>query len=177
MNKPSVTQLIDLLNKPALIDWANRQGLEGVNIKEARKGKMQRGSNLHKQIENFILYGECMNVESHQKGLINFLKDKEILDVEKKIETEWFTGILDCSLIYKGKKYIIDYKSKAKRVYFDNKLQLIAYSMAYDCDYFAIVSIPNFQFFEVEIKERKKYEDILKSLSNIYMLKKELNES
>lgn len=173
MNKPSVTQLIDLLNKPALISWANKQGLDGIDISESRKGKMKRGSNLHKEIENFCLHGECMTVESHQYGLIEFLKDKEILDIEKKIETEWFIGILDCALMYKGKKYIIDYKSKAKRVYFDNKLQLVAYSMAYECDNFAIVSVPNFQFFEVEIKNRMPYEKILKNLSEIYQLKKE----
>jgi hypothetical protein len=170
-DKPSVSQLLDLLNKPALINWANKKGLEGIDISKERKGKMQRGSDLHKQIENYVLHGELMEVESHQIGLSEFLKDKKVIDVEKRIETEWFTGILDAAISYKGKTYLIDYKSKAKRVYFDNKLQLVAYSMAYPCDNFAIVSIPNFQFFEVEIRDRFAYEKILKNLSEIYMLK------
>lgn len=44
MKKPSVTMLIDLLAKPALIDWANKQGLLGVDIKDLRKKAKSSGT-------------------------------------------------------------------------------------------------------------------------------------
>jgi hypothetical protein len=174
MKKPSISELIDLLNKPALISWANKQGLMGVDVIANRVEKMNRGTSMHAQIENFILNGECLEVESHQKGLINFLADKEVLHIEKKIETEWFTGRIDCILKHNGETVILDWKSKAKRVYLENKLQLVAYGLAERCDSFGIVSVPNFQYFPLKIENRAPYEKILKNLSAIYYAKKEI---
>lgn len=176
MKKPSVTQLIDLLNKPALISWANKQGLQGVDISKSRKEKMARGTSMHSNIENFIKYGEVMENELHQFNLSNFLKDKKALDCEVDIETEWFTGRIDGVFERDGKIIIVDYKASAKKVYLDNKLQLIAYSMAYPCDSFAIVSTPHFIEYEFNPESRDPYIRMLKSLSEIYCAKAEIHE-
>ena len=176
MKKPSITQLLDLLNKPALIGWANKQGLQGVDIEVSRKKYLNNGTSIHKQIENYITDGVCFSNELHQLSFNNFMEDKEIIDVEKSIETEWFVGRFDASIKYKNKVYLIDYKSNATKIYFENKLQLIAYSMAYPCDAFAVVSVPNFRLIEFDVKEINEYKTIIKSLSDIYKSKLLLNE-
>ena len=53
----------------------------------------------------------------------------KLLDFEQKIETEYFQGRYDIKLKWNDKIYIMDFKNNAKAVYFENKLQLIAYSM------------------------------------------------
>ena len=55
MKKPHVTQLLDLLNKPALLNWANKIGLQGINIDEFRKNALRKGSARHREIENFLI--------------------------------------------------------------------------------------------------------------------------
>ena len=58
MKKPSVTQLLDLIAKPALISWANKQGLMGIDTSEKRKKILLNGTSLHSQIENELFERE-----------------------------------------------------------------------------------------------------------------------
>jgi hypothetical protein len=51
MNKPTVSQLLQLLDKPALLGWANKIGLEGISLDEYRKKSTKGGTDLHKEIE------------------------------------------------------------------------------------------------------------------------------
>lgn len=176
MKKPSVTELIDLLNKPALISWANKQGLNGVDISKSRKEKMSRGSKMHESIESFFKDGEILENELHQFNLSNFASDKKMIGCEVDIETDYFKGRIDGIFERDGKILIVDYKASAKKVYFDNKLQLIAYSMAYPCDEFAIVSTPHFIEYKFEPEDREPYIKILKNLSEIYYAKAEIDE-
>jgi hypothetical protein len=171
VKKPSVTELLSLLDKPALLHWANQQGLKGIDIKESRKKYLSDGVSIHKQIENFQTRNLPFEDSSVEELFKTFLSDKEVLDLEKNIETEYFIGRYDSRIKYNGVEYIIDYKSNQKNIYLENKLQLVAYAMAEPCDKFAIVSVPDFTFIEVVIDDTKPYEDILKSLSIIYKSK------
>lgn len=175
MNKPTVTQLLSLLDKPALLNWANQQGLKGIDISKERKNWLNAGTSIHSQIENFIRKGEPFISEIDQSYFKVFISDKEILGLECKIETEWFTGRYDLKVKWKDKVYIMDFKNKSKRIYFENKLQLIGYGMAEQCDSFAIVSVPSFTIMHFKVNDRKPYEEILKSLSKIYQLKQEID--
>lgn len=174
MKKPSVTQLLDLLAKPALIGWANKQGLAGIDIEVTRKKSLQDGTSIHNQIENYCK-GEGDFIEERDRNRFNqFMQDKKILFIEKQIETEWFIGRFDAMLEVEGKPLIVDYKSGfTGKVYLENKLQLIAYTMAEPAD-MAIVGVPQFYISPVIIKNREPYETLLKSLSNIYYAKKEI---
>lgn len=174
--KPSVTQLLKLLDKPALLNWANQQGLKGIDITKERSKWLNAGTSIHSQIENFIRKGEPFISEVDQSYFKCFIQDKEILGLENNIETEWFTGRYDIKVKWKDKIYIMDFKNKSKRLYLENKLQLIGYGMAEECDSFAVVSVPSFTVMNFNIKDRKPYEEILKCLSKIYTLKTELNE-
>lgn len=82
--KPTVTELINLLDKPFLLKWANKIGLEGISLDDYRKQSKGDGTNVHRQIENDF------------KGKLPFENDKfksfkskyEVLEVEPKIECE-----------------------------------------------------------------------------------------
>jgi len=174
--KPTVTQLLKLLDKPALLNWANKQGLKGIDINQERKKYLNDGTSIHSQIENFIRHGEQFDSEYAQFQFTKFIENKEILGIENKIETEWFKGRYDIKLKYNDKIYLVDFKSNAKRIYLENKLQLVAYGMAEECDSFAVVSVPDFTIMNFNVKDRKPYEEILKSLSIIYNCKNEIEE-
>ena len=176
MKKPSVSQLLDLLAKPALIKWANKQGLMGIDIKEKRKRSLAKGTSLHSQIDEFPTDGVLLEREIDQQNLNKFMHGKRIISMEKSIETEWFVGRYDVMLECNGKTWLADYKSGFKgRVYPDYVLQLVAYTMAVPCDGLAIIPIPQFHFIPVEIKDREPYEKMLKALSQIWYLKKEID--
>jgi len=53
-------------------------------------------------------------------------------------------------------------------------LQLSAYKFADDCQKLAIISVPDFSIFEINIDKYEICKDILINLSNIYNLKKKL---
>lgn len=170
--KPTVTELIKLLDKPALLKWANKIGLDGIKLEDYRKDKMQSGTSLHNQIECYLQYKKPFEDNLNQLRFDNFIKDKEVLFIEKNIETDWFIGRLDLMFNCKNESYICDFKSNQRAIYFENKLQLIAYRMALKCDKIAIISIPDFTLMNVYIKEYGPYEEILKALSIIYNNKK-----
>lgn len=172
MKKPSISELLKLLDKPALLNWANKQGLAGIDITKARKEWQNNGTSLHAQIEGYVKHKEPFLNESHTVAFDNFMKGKSVIDLEVAFETEWFTGRYDMICHDGGSIRMIDFKSNQKGIYIENKLQLIAYSMYQKCDCFSIVSIPDFIQIDVEIKDRKPYEEILKSLSTIYTNKK-----
>jgi hypothetical protein len=175
IKKPSVSELLDLMAKPALIEWANKQGLLGVNIKDKRKRSLANGTSLHKQIEDYHTDGVLLDSEVNQRNLEAFIKGKRIIAMEQQIETEWFVGRYDVKLEHDGKEWLADYKSGFKgRVYLDYKLQLVAYAMAEPTANLAIVPIPQFHLIPVEIENREPYEQMLKTLSQLWQLKKEI---
>lgn len=170
MKKPSVTALLDLLAKPALIGWANKQGLMGIEIKAKRKVSLEAGTSIHSQIES-----GCFDRQIDATAFCSFMHGKKILATEQDIETEWFIGRYDVSLLVNEQEYIVDYKRSSKgRIYLENKLQLVAYTMAKPA-LMAIVHVPTFQFIPVQIVDRKPYEQMLIHLAAVWQLKEEIN--
>jgi len=174
--KPTVTQLIDLLNKPALLNWANNIGLQGIGLDEYRNKAKKDGTSLHNQIECFIKEGKSFENKGTEEKFKRYFLDKKIISFEKSIETDYFKGRYDILIEYNSKKYICDFKSNQKMAYFENKLQLVAYRMAEPCDNVGIISIPDFKFISTNIIDFYKYEEILKSLSIIYNIKKSIED-
>lgn len=172
MNKPTVTELLDILNKPALMKWANKIGLQGISLDDYRAKSKKEGTSLHKQIEEYILNGVCFEDSSIQTNFEKFQSDKVFKEIELSIETEFFRGRLDAKIIYKDSLYLCDFKSN-DGIYLEQKLQLTAYRMADRNCKIAIVKIPEFTFKEVVINDFKPYEDLLIELSKIYHLLKQ----
>lgn len=170
MKKPSVTELLKLLDKPALMNWANKQGLKGIDISKERNVWLNAGTSIHKQIEMYVLHKTPFENISDQLNCDKFLSKYEVLDIEKKIETDYFYGRLDAKVKCKesGNIYLVDFKNKCSNIYFEHKLQLVAYSMAEDCDGLMIIGVPEFLELKLELKDIKPFEEIIISLSNIF---------
>jgi hypothetical protein len=177
VKKPSISELIGLLDKPALLKWANKQGLAGVDISAKRKEWLNDGTGIHSQIEHYIRDGQPFLNSDTQSNFVSFMADKKVLSFEKDISTEYFTGRYDMKLEWNGRSYLVDFKKSAKGIYFEHKLQLVAYSMAEPVDSFAIVCYPEFRMMNFSPLDRTPYIDIIKSLSNIYKLKRQLDDA
>jgi hypothetical protein len=174
--KPSVTKLTELLDKPRLLSWANKIGLQGIEIDKYRKDVMGKGSSIHHQIESYLKTQAPFDDPVIQRRFIHFMSDKRLLCFEENIETDYFVGRLDIMFEWNSLFYICDFKLNKTKLYLENKLQLTAYRMGRHCAKVAIISIPDFVLIESEITDFTPYEDILKSLSVIYNCKKSINE-
>ena len=87
--KPSVTKLLELLDKPRLLEWANRIGLQGIEINKYRQEVMGKGTSLHKQIERYYKDKIPFIDAEIQRKFLEFMKDKRVLYFEENIETEY----------------------------------------------------------------------------------------
>lgn len=167
MKKPSVTELLKILNKPKLMYWANKLGLKGQSLSDYSKIKKMRGSEHHMDVELYLKNGEIRD-ESSSRLMIEFFNNFNVLKVEEKIECEYFQGRVDLLLEKDNVKYVVDMKTNFKKPYLDHYLQLNAYKMCIDSDEIAILSIPDFTMTYLSNSNEDKYVDLLKQLSNIY---------
>lgn len=172
--KPTVSQLLDLLNKPALMKWANKIGLDGIKLEDYQAEAKNKGTSLHTQIKEYLQFGIEFDDELTSINFKKFLEGKSILGSEVAIETENFIGRYDIKLEYSGKTYLCDFKS-SKGIYLENILQLVAYSMAEDNTNVAIITLPDFKFKEIHLADQQPYIEILLALSNIHKNKQIIN--
>lgn len=170
--KPTVSQLLDLLNKPSLVYWANNLGINGIKLQDYYIKSKKKGISIHEQIYDYVINGKQFENIDNQNNFLNFIKNKQIIDLEKEIENEHFIGRYDIKLQIDNTIYICDFKSN-NNIYFENLLQLTAYRMCNkDCK-IAIINVPTFEFKEINIDDFSILENILKCLSYIYKNKKE----
>lgn len=170
--KPSVTQLISLLDKPWLLKWANKIWLEWIKLEEYQKKSTNDWISLHKQIENKIRDWTTLENPIHEKRYNELFRNNPKLISEENIETEYFVWRIDLIIEWK-EKYICDFKSSWS-VYFAQKLQLAAYRMAKPWYKTWIIQIPEFIFKNIEI-EQNEYEKIIIALYQIWTVKNNLN--
>lgn len=173
LKKPSVTELIKLLDVPALMSWANRIGLEGISLKDYRKKLAGEGINVHKLIEN-----DFKNIETYDNEKFKSFKSKyEVVAVEPKIECEHYTGRSDVLLSDKaGLICLFDFKN-TDVIYFEQVIQLVAYKRILKPDKIGIVNTTSFNETVIELTEyqEKQYTNILSALVLIYNSKQRLN--
>jgi hypothetical protein len=170
LNKPSVTNLIKLLDKPALLNWANKIGLEGIKLSDYRSKVFKQGTNYHKEIEDYLKTSKQIEDPIFHNSIETFFKGIEVLDIEKEFEHDLFKGRLDIRYRKNNEIYISDFKSNQSGIYLENKLQLTAYRMALGCNKVSIISIPNMVNIDVEIEDFQVYEDMLFHLNKLYLL-------
>jgi hypothetical protein len=172
--KPSVTKLIDMLDKPALLKWANKIGLEGIKLDDYRSKSKDAGSSIHEQVEHYLKFGILTEDQALNDRIVNFFSDKQIIDIEKSIECEYFIGRFDVKLKWKDFIFICDFKSNSK-VYFETKLQLAAYKMAEECDHVAVIHLPDFTLRPVDLYY--EHYEFIKTLSKLFELRYKLENS
>lgn len=161
-----------MLDKPGLLYWANKIGLEGVKLSDYRKKSTEDGTSLHNQIRDFVLHKKPIQDPLLKKNFNEFTQKVELIDVEQKIETEYFIGRYDVKFSYNNKTYITDFKS-SDGIYFETKLQLCAYKMAHPECFIGVTNIPSMITTPIQL-DFNKGKEILICLSKIYQLKNEL---
>src|SRR5690606_33207906 len=101
MRKPTVSELIGLLDKPALLKWANNLGLKGVSIDEHKRLLASKGTSLHRQIKDYLEKNVSPTDKILKEKVPLFKKKIKLISVEEPIETDYFIGRLDVRFEYK----------------------------------------------------------------------------
>ena len=166
-----VTKLINLLDKPSLVYWANKIGLQGVSLKEYKYNSQKKGTNKHKEIEDYFKNGVLFD---DYKKLIKILKNYNLIGSEVYIKNNFIHGYVDLILEKNNEKIIVDFKSSTK-IYLSQKLQLSTYKEIYNADKIAIINFTDWSLNYININTAKYYE-VVKRLYQINVLLDNLNE-
>ena len=138
---PSVTTILGILAKPQLINWANRIGLEGINVKEFVDDKAEIGTLAHSICE-FSIAGTPVEWKNYTKAQIiqacrcarKFFEWKsyqwEFIPIASELELVsekyQFGGCCDLVAILNGRLTLIDFKT-CSGVWDEAKFQTSAY--------------------------------------------------
>jgi len=138
---PSVTTILNVLNKPALMHWAWQMGCEGKDYKKERDAKADIGTGIHDMIlchhrnASPILSDYTKDqVDQIENGFLKYLaweKEhpiEEVVTVEQPMVSEIFKfgGTADLIAKSNGSVILVDYKS-GKAIYPEMAYQLAAY--------------------------------------------------
>jgi len=190
---PGVTTIVGVLNKPMLVNWANRLGLEGIEVSKYVDDLAGVGTLAHEMV-HCHLTGKDLDTDEYSKkdidraenALISFFewaKDKEIeiILAEQPLISEKMKVGGTCDLYAKinGENYLIDLKT-SNAIYDEHFIQLTAYKMlleenGYPVDKAMIVRIgrDETEGFETRvITDFGKYESIFRHCLAIYELRK-----
>jgi len=139
---PSVTTVLGILNKPALIHWAWDLGIKGIDYRKYRDDKADIGTLVHKQIldhlrgqvtipkeytlEQLTTAEVCFNkyMEWEEKQEMELI----MLEAQLVSEKHKFGGTPDNYCKLNGVLTIIDYKT-SKAIYDENFYQLAGYKI------------------------------------------------
>lgn len=127
---PSITTVLSILSKQAIIEWRKRVGEEEANrISRQASG---RGTAVHKICEDYIDNKEDWKGKHQPSNLFMFNTLKPVLD--KKINNIWFqevylysdklktAGQVDCIAEFEGELSVIDFKT-SRRVKSEDNIQ------------------------------------------------------
>lgn len=127
---PSITTVLSILSKQAIIEWRKRVGEEEANrISRQASG---RGTAVHKICEDYIDNVEDWKGKHQPSNLFMFNTLKPVLD--KKINNIWFqevylysdklktAGQVDCIAEFEGELSVIDFKT-SRRVKSEDNIQ------------------------------------------------------
>lgn len=133
---PRVTSIISsILDKPYLIEWANKLGLKNKKYKTVLNKAAEYGTLTHEQIEQFLktgAYPEEGLVTNSFHSFINWYNKvaefNELMLVlsEQTLVNEYYGGTLDVIMPINGYEYIIDFKT-SNNVDYGYFIQLAAY--------------------------------------------------
>ena len=135
-----VTTVLGVLNKPALVGWANRLGLEGIEVGKYVDNLADIGTLAHAMIEAH-LKGEKFDTSDYSKNQIDKAENAVLkffewekqhkikviaLEAQLVSEKHMYGGTCDIYCELDGKLTLIDIKT-AKAVYGEHHTQCVAY--------------------------------------------------
>ena len=137
---PGVTTILGVLNKPALVGWANRLGLNGIDSTKYVDDKADIGTCAHYLIECDVTGVEPdlddyspNTVKLAENGLIKWLdwkpSDFELIGSELALTSDAmrYGGTADIVARTGGKNLLVDIKTSGSGVYPEMKHQAVAY--------------------------------------------------
>ena len=136
---PSVTTILDIVNKPYLVKWANNMGLQGINIADNKDHITGIGTLLHARIEGVLNNEEVDDsmFSETQKEIADKCFTKfalwhsehriETIATELSMASYQYGGTMDAILIVDGKPTILDWKT-SKQIDPEYFAQLAAYN-------------------------------------------------
>jgi len=167
----ALTKLLKILDKPALLKWANKIGLQGVSLDDYMNKSSKKGISIHNDIENYLIN----NVKFEYSDKIDkCLNGYNIIAIEKSFDNGYISCRADMLLEKEGKKIVVDFKSNNK-IYLQQKLQLSTYKEMLLYDEIAIINFDKWQLEFININT-KQYFEIVKNLYKINSLLTQLNE-
>ena len=197
---PSVTTIISLLNKPALVPWANKLGLQGIDVAKYVDKTAEIGTLAHQMILDYFKNIETdfseYSPETKDKAENSFLsflewiRGKKIVPtfIEKSGVSEgWgFGGTFDFYGIIDKVFTLIDFKT-GSGIYPEMSIQLAAYKILLEYDYETPYKVEQAMILRIPRTEDEKFEikvwtnldkqwEIFKRLLEIYQLQKEIKE-
>jgi len=162
--KVSISKILQELNSPFLMKWANKIWLEWIKLDDYQKKSKKDWIDKHLEIENYIKE--------------YWFKDYKTLFIEKDLLWEHFYWRCDFIAEKDWIHYIFDFKSNDK-IYLSHILQLIWYKKLYwkDCKIW-IINLNNKEEIILNFtkEQEEKYFVIFKCLYLIYKNKFELNQ-
>ena len=139
---PGVTTILQVLNKPALVKWANNLGLQGIDSTKYRDKMADIGTLAHLMILDYFKceksdYSEYSpdDVDKAENCLISFYawtkeNDVKPIAVEQQLVSEVFKygGTVDLYCMLNGLPTLVDFKT-GKAIYDEMFIQVAAYKM------------------------------------------------
>jgi len=193
---PGVTTIVNLLDKPQLKLWANRIGLQGIEMSKYVDDKAEQGTLAHEMILCH-LKNEKIDTSDHSKNVIDAAENSFLSYLEwekpRKIEPIYLEHEVISELYKFGGKFdffgkidgiltIMDFKT-GKGIYPEFFFQLAGYGIGlkeegkYIPEKYAILNIPRDESESFKVEEKSNMDiqrKIFVNLASIYHLKKEL---
>jgi hypothetical protein len=197
---PGVTTICGLLDKPQLVSWANRMGLDGIDIKAYTDPLKGVGTLTHARILSEISGNPLTEDLDEYSPKERDLSDNAMLKFyEWQKRHEWgevllcetplvseahrFGGTSDILAVLDGKATLVDYKT-GSGIYFESLLQTAAYRAlllenGYGVDRALVVNIgrtedEEFDEREYSLAKLDKAWLLFQHLRGVYDLKREL---
>lgn len=190
-----VTTILGILNKPLLVGWANRLGLQGINSQGYVSDKADIGTLVHemmfcdlKKVEVDTSYYTKIQIEIAMNSFKKYLvwRGKHhiqplVLEEGMVSEKYQFGGTIDNYCLLDGVLTLIDYKT-SKALYSEHFIQVSAYRQllrenGYKVKNSAILRVgrdemEGFEFMEIPAKKMALCWKVFKHCLEIYSLKK-----
>lgn len=138
---PGATTITGLLNKPQLVIWANRLGLEGIDSTKYRDKAANIGTCAHLMVQNYLsgvketdysLFSQD-DIDQAENALISYFEWEKSHQIKPVLLEKGFAsneykfgGTVDCVAELNGKLWLVDFKT-GKAIYDEMGIQLAAY--------------------------------------------------
>jgi hypothetical protein len=137
---PGTTTILGILNKPALVSWANKLGLEGIDSSKYTDQSARIGTLAHYLVQCHLTgetpdtstYG-AFEIDKAENALLSFyewMKTRTIETIENELplvsENYRYGGTIDCYCKINGELWLLDFKT-GKAIYPEMLTQLSAY--------------------------------------------------